>query len=1129
MSYSRYAELHCYSPFSFQRGASPISELLPRARDLGLTALAVTDRDGLYGAVRQWLQSRSMRGSEADRQHPVPTPVYGAELCLEDSSRVVALVRDTQGWRNLCTLISEGRGACEKGSSVISLNRLVERSSGLIFLSGGRFGPIDRALLGLDGMRAARVWRPRGPWGRGLGRRDGQPDSNSREPDSRGHPEPARRGISGLCRQAQERAELYAAHRDQPSERLRRAVAVAASFRDALGDRFLLEVQDHHLPEDQWLRSVMANIGTQLGLARVATNMVHYARAGDRCLQDVLTCIRTRSRLDNVGTRLLPNAHFRLKGPDEMARLFADDIEVVERTVDIAVECRFDLADLPYSFPVYPVPAGHSLQSFLENITWDGAKQRYGERLAGDPRIRAQLEHELDVIGRMGLAGYFLVVWDLVQECRRRGILCQGRGSAANSCVCYCLGITAVDPIRLDLLFERFLSEARGGYPDIDVDISNNRREEILQFVYQKYGREHAAMVCNIITYHPRSAVRDVGKVFGLSDEQIGPMCRELRHHRDTEALKQFYGVLAEADGAQGLGTFRQVLKYSDLLCGLPRHIGIHSGGIVISGLPLSEVCPIENAAMVDRTVLQWDKDDVAHAGLVKIDLLALGMLSAIQEAGELLALRSVDFDMAQLTYDDPRVYDMVCAADTVGLFQIESRAQMNTLPRLRPRTFHDLVVEVALIRPGPIQGDMVHPYLRRRQGREPVSYAHPSLQPILERTLGIPLFQEQAMKMAVATAGFSPAQADQLRKAMGFKRATGALENLFAEMLRGMRSNGIEPEVAQRICEQLRGFAAYGFPESHAASFALIVYASAWLKCYQAPAFFAALLNCQPMGFYSPATLVADARRHGVLVAPVSAAHSSWKWTLEGEFGMRAGFQQLRSFAEADGERIVAARAQGEFRSVADFCDRSGLDRDKLELLADAGAFDNFGVPRRQALWQVAGWRRRLPLEGPSRQESLPTLRPLAAIEQNLLDHHVSGFSAAEHPLTFIRAKLRELGVADSTDLLSMGHGAEVYSAGLVIARQRPDTASGTFFVTLEDECGFINLIVRPAVFERHERMLRQVRFMGCRGRVQSRDGVVHILAHEFEDLGRSGLLEGNGNQEPSGTWELVACRDFH
>jgi len=811
-----------------------------------------------------------------------------------------------------------------------------------------------------------------------------------------------------------------------------------------------------------------------------------------------------------------------------MARLFIDHPAAVERTVDVASECRFDLSAIPYSFPVYPVPEGHSLQSFLEDCTYRGAMDRYGARLESDSRIRDQLRHELQVIRRMGLAGYFLVVWDLVQECRRRGILCQGRGSAANSCVCYCLGITAVDPIHLNLLFARFLSEERGGFPDIDVDISNSRREEVLQFVYEKYGREQAAMVSNVITYHPRSALRDVGKVFGLSREQISSMSGELHHKKDTSELQDLYHSTLTTDAAGGQAIISQVLEYCDLLCGMPRHLGVHSGGVVISGKPLTRVCPIENAAMVDRTVLQWDKDDVAHTGLVKIDLLALGMLSAIEEASSLLAERSIRFDMAELSYDDARVYDLICAADTVGLFQIESRAQMNTLPRLRPRCFHDLVIEIALIRPGPIQGEMVHPYLRRRQGREPVSYAHPSLEPILERTLGIPLFQEQAMKMAVATAGFSPAQADRLRKVMGFKRASKELGDLFAEMLRGMKRNGLDDEVAQRVCDQLRGFAAYGFPESHAASFALIVYASAWLKRHQAPAFFAALLTCQPMGFYSPATLVADARRHGVLVEPVSVHRSSWRWTLEGECGIRAGFMQLRGFSESDGDRIVKERERGVFRSVASFCDRCCLTRDKLEALADSGALDCLGIDRRTALWQVSGWRRRLPLEGSAQQELLPGLQPMGRVEKNLLDHHLSGFSPKEHPLALIRSKLRARGIVDSASLQDVFDGAEVYVAGLVITRQRPQTAKGTFFVTLEDELGFVNLIVRCSLFEKHERLLRQVSFMACHGRLQRRDGVSHVLATGFEDLSGSGLLDDT-TQSMQGNWHVVSSRDFH
>ncbi len=1120
-----YAELHCYSPFSFQRGASSVPSLMQRARDLGLTALAITDRDGLYASVRQWQEGLSISRESIGLTQSFPSVVYGAELCLEDASRVVALVRDAEGWSNLCALISQGRGACEKGSSAISTQQLSDRCGGLTILSGGRFGPVDRALLGLDTTPDAVHWMPQGPWGRRLGQRDVQVGEEWRELVAH----EAVSHIEKACRAAQARSAARSHLRKCPEKRMNAALAIAARLRDALGDRFFLEVQDHCLPEDQWLRSMHSRIGEQLGLLRVATNMVHYAQPEDRCLQDIMTCIRTGKTLRAVSTGLLPNAHFCLKSPAQMVRLFEDDLSVVERTVELAAECCFDLSKIPYSFPVYPTPSDSSLQKVLEMNTYRGARERYGVRMEKDRRIRAQLGHELQVIARMGLAGYFLVVWDLVQECRRRGILCQGRGSAANSCVCYCLGITAVDPIHLELLFERFLSESRGGYPDIDVDISNSRREEVLQFVYEKYGREHVAMVSNVITYHPRSALRDVGKVFGLSKDQIQSISSELHSQRDTSEVQSLYQLPPELDSESIASPtlMSQVLEYSKRLCGMPRHMGIHSGGVVISGLPLSEACPIENAAMVDRTVLQWDKDDVAHAGLVKIDLLALGMLSAIEEATDLLAEQGIAFDMAKLTYDDARVYDLICEADTVGLFQIESRAQMNTLPRLRPRCFHDLVVEVALIRPGPIQGDMVHPYLRRRQGREPVSYAHPSLEPILSRTLGVPLFQEQAMKMAVATAGFTPSQADRLRKVMGFKRASEELEDLFSEMRRCMKLRGLDDEVAKRVCEQLRGFAAYGFPESHAASFALIVYASAWLKRHQSPAFFAALLNCQPMGFYSPSTLVADARRHGVQVEPVSVAHSQWFWTLEGTGGIRAGFVQLRGFSKKEAEVVLRQRERSAFRSVSDFCDRCALGRDKLETLADSGAFDCFGVDRRAALWQVSGWRRRLPLEGPRKQEPLPGLEPLGRMERNLLDHDTSGFSPRGHPLALIRDQLDDRGVVGSSSLQKQRDGIDVHVAGFVITRQRPRTARGVFFMTLEDEWGFVNLVVASSAFQRHERLLRQVHFLACHGRLQRRDGVTNVLAMEFEDLGRSGLL-ADSLRARSGGAKLFSSRDF-
>ncbi len=860
----------------------------------------------------------------------------------------------------------------------------------------------------------------------------------------------------------------------------------------------------------------------------MATNLVHYARPEQRRLQDVVSCIRLKTTLTEAGTRLLPNGNFGLASPAEMAARFADDPGAIAATIDIARDCVFDLADLPYAFPVYPVPGGATLQTHLEELVWEGAAVRYGDRLETDPRVRAQIRHELDVIGRMGLAGYFLIVWDVSQECRRRGILCQGRGSAANSCVCYCLRVTAVDPLKLNLLFERFLSEARGGYPDIDIDISNSKREEVLQFVYDKYGRDHCAMVCNVITYHPRSAIRDVGKAFGLGLDQVDRMAKSLSSFSGASDLAEVFGEGGAEAITDDAHTLTQVLHYTSALCGFPRHIGIHSGGVVISGVPIGEACPTENATMEDRTVLQWDKDDVAHAGLVKIDLLALGMLSVIQEAARLLARRGIVFDMADLTGDDAAVYDMICEADTVGMFQIESRAQMNTLPRLRPRCFYDLVVEVALIRPGPIQGEMVHPYLRRRDGLEPIEYLHPSLEPILKRTLGIPLFQEQAMKMAIATAGFSPGEADRLRKVMGFKRGNEELERLFGKMVEGMKANGIDEETAVRIRNQLRGFAAYGFPESHAASFALIVYASGHLKRYHHAAFTGGLLNCQPMGFYSAATLINDARRCGVVIEPLCVNRSDWRWRLEGERGLRAGLLQVKGLGEEDGLAVEEARrAAGPFASIGDFCDRVGLERTKLSRLADAGAFDVFGADRRQALWEVTGWRRRLPLEGPPKQVVLPGFVAQSKMELNLLDHSTAGFSPEQHPLTFVRKALTQRGIVTSQDLKQRRDGSWVTTGGLVITRQRPMTAKGTFFITLEDEVGFSNIIVHEKTFLKHRRLLSRVKFLQCSGKMQLQMGVVSIVAYEFIDLGKENLLQrAPANIEK---WATMPSRDFH
>ena len=1121
-----YAELHALSNFSFLRGASHPDVLLRRAQELGYHSLALTDRDGLHGAVRFWLASRRMGEEGGAQPQPPPRPIFGAELGLPDGSRVVALVRDREGWRNLSSLISQGRMACEKGSSVLPFERLVEHRAGLIFLSGGRFGPIDRILLGADGTRASQNHRPSGPWGLELG--------TLSESDGSAGSSAVSHAMAALRRTEKERAR----RRDDAAVRSRAGLLELARWRDAFGDAFFVEVQHHDLPEDDWLAALLGRWSDDLGVRRVATGFVHYARPEDRPLQDVLTCIRLHTTLDEAGTRLLPGDSFVLQPVAEVERRFAGDRAAVARTVEVAGACRFDLADLPYTFPEAPVPPGHDATSWLRELTWEGAEGRYQDRLHTDARIRVQIHHELGVIERLGLAGYFLIVWDIVRECRARGILCQGRGSAANSCVCFCLGITAVDPIRLDLLFERFLSEARGGWPDIDVDVSNSHREEILQYIYLRYGRTYAAMVANVIVYHPRSAIRDVGKAFGLGLDQVDRLAKATDHYQNPEQLMEVFGPEGENLVTDDGRILRQVLEMTQKICGFPRHLGIHSGGVVISGTPIVESCPVEAASMTDRTVLQWDKDDVAHTGLVKIDVLALGMLSVIQECTVLLRGHGVHFEMAGLTYDDPLVYDMICQADTVGLFQIESRAQMNTLPRLRPRCFYDLVVEVALIRPGPIQGDMVHPYIRRRQGKEAVTYSHPSLRPILERTLGIPLFQEQAMKMAIVAAGFSPAEADRLRKVMGFKRASDEMEALFEKMVEGMRRNGFDEKTARDVRNQLRGFAAYGFPESHAASFALIVYASAHLKCHQPGAFFAAMLNCQPMGFYSPASLIQDAKRRGVQVLPVCVQTSAARWTVPELRAIRAGLMQVEGLGEAPARVIEAERGRGgDYRSVEDFCDRaaadegrgrSGLDRGHMEHLALSGALSCFGPDRRQALWAVQGWRRKLPLEGPmGRGIQMPLFPRLSPAEQNLLDHRTTGFSGEGHPLMHLRDDLRVRAFLGSADLRGLPAGSRVSVAGIVMTRQRPQTAKGTLFITLEDEGGFINVVVWADTFERHRRLLRQVRFLAAWGRIDTQDGVIHLIADRFADLTRQEWAR-LGTRPREGI-EHLPSRDFH
>ncbi len=891
-------------------------------------------------------------------------------------------------------------------------------------------------------------------------------------------------------------------------------------------DRFHLALEHHGLPADARRCAAWIRHARDVDLSWVPVNAPWYACPRDRIVLDVLTCLRYGTTLEEADDRLPPNGEWYLKGAAHMRERWGR--EALLETVRVAERCRFHMTDLKPRLPPFEVPGGGDRNAFLRGLVEQGGRERYGDHL-GTRHLR-QIEHELRIIRRLELADYFLIMWDIVRFANRRGILVQGRGSAANSAVCYCLGITAVDPIGLDLLFERFLSESRHEPPDIDLDIAHRDREEILQYVYQKYGRRHAAMVCESITYRGKMAVRDAARALGFSSAESDRLSLEVDRGGAMDAARR----LAEGGAANAgldladprtIALIRTVAGLEDL----PRHRSIHVGGFVISDRPIGELVPVERASMADRTVIQWDKDDLDLPGFIKFDLLGLGMLTLLGDAIRTIRrTRGVSIDLARLPPDDPEVYDMICAADTVGVFQIESRAQMNTLPRVRPRCFYDLVVEVALIRPGPIQGDMVHPYLRRRNGEEPVTYLDPRLEPLLKRTLGVPLFQEQGMKVAIALAGFTPAQADNMRRAMGFKRSHQKMQQVERDLVEGLKRNDVAPDVAAQILKYLTAFANYGFPESHSASFALLVYASAYLKRYYAPEFYAALLNAQPMGFYSPGTLIHDARRHGVEVRPVDLAHSAWDSTLEGPQSrapgaldaepprssipaLRIGLRLVHGLGSRARENLQAARDEGPFCSVEDVLRRSGLGPSELRVLAEAGAFETLWPGRRQALWellrQARGDAGPLARRGPERAAPV---REMSPVERVAADYRCVGLSPEGHPMEFLRTRLERQGVLTAEDLRSRRSGDEVRVAGLAICRQVPGTAKGVMFVTLEDETGFSNCVVMPDVREGLRDTLRAPLLL-MEGVVENEQGVVNVLTRRafrldlHGDLGRS------------------------
>ncbi|MDQ8154287.1 MAG: PHP domain-containing protein [Gemmatimonadota bacterium] len=1182
-----YAELHCHSTFSLLDGASDPERLVERAVELGLPALALTDHDDLGGVVRFATAAKTANLAG----------IIGAELTVQmpDGARPMVLLAESgTGYANLSSLVTRARLDHPRGSPQVSLDTLARHADGLYALTGSPRGAVPQALL--------------------------------------------RRGRDAGCE-------------------------ALATLLDIFGRRVAVEVWDHAVPDERDLVRELLALARAMDVPWVVANDVHYARPTQRIAHDVLCALRHGETLASMGTRLRPNGEWYLKGYAQMRRRWQDDEAGLRQTLVIAERCAFRLADLKPRLPHFTLPPGVSEDEYLHLLVTQGAEERWGWRRTA--RHDKQLEHELTLIAKLGLAGYFLIVWDIVRFARREGILCQGRGSAANSAVCYCLGITAVDPIKLELLFERFLSEERTEAPDIDIDFAHRDRERVLQYVYDRYGREHAAMVCEHITWRGRSAVRDAARVLGFSPQQaeeLALVADRFSARRTAEALRamadgghqmadggrtppsaighppspadpfapevvdvagpanyhkhagvpsvadrlgmqfmpgtQAYqrmreereaqrhvaagavadgdvpslktagvdvpsreaaagprsGPRASRDGISASAAPHTLADIVEQLAEAPRHRGIHVGGFVLTEQPLRTIVPIEPAAMDGRTVIQWEKDDLDPVGLVKIDLLGLGMLTLLQDCIKYVrATRGVTIDLSQLDTRDQAVYDDLCNADTVGVFQVESRAQMNTLPRLKPRCFYDLVVEVALIRPGPIQGEMVHPYLRRRAGEEEVTYPHPSLEPVLKRTLGIPLFQEQGMQVAIAAAGFTAGEADVLRKAMGHKRSHQRMAAICEKMIAGMKANGIPEDIAQRIYQQINAFADYGFPESHAASFALIVYASAYLRHYYPAEYLCAILNAQPMGFYSEGTLVEDAKRHGVKVLGADVTRSGWDHQLICADGkivrpkdgvvftsaekqqrdnrettekqqsahlpsavchlpsapiVRLGLRSIRGLGPDARDRIGRARAGGAFRSIDDFVQRTRLDRRALRLLAESGALDAFvrdepvARRRRVALWKVLEAQRGT--GGPLAlfpEVSVPAALPAYTAPQlTEADYRLTGVSLHGHPMRHLRSVLGLNDVATARALLENGRdGAPVGMAGLVICRQRPGTAKGFVFLTLEDETGMVNVVVTPQGFERQALLISRTPLLLVRGVLQVEQRVVNIRAREF------------------------------
>jgi error-prone DNA polymerase len=1104
-----YLELRTSSAFSFLEAASLPEALIDQAARYGYSAIALLDRDGVYGAPRFHRAAlaagiRPIIGAEltlasAFAADPASAAAprgssslpYASHLSHLSHLRLPVLVESQEGYRNLCRLVTCMKLRAPKGEGALTIHDLEGRTSGLVALAGRDLLTAER--YGVGGLIDPLV------------------------------------GVFG-------RSNVY------------------------------VELQRHLLRDEDVDNRALIDLAGTFHVPIVATNGVRFADAAERPLFDVLTCIHHKTDLASAGKKLARNAERYLKPPEDMARLFRDLPDVAAATQTLAERLQYTMADLGYRFPEYPVPPGETPTSFLRKLADLGARERYRPY---HERARAQMTRELDLIERLDLAGYFLIVWDIVNFCRQNDILVQGRGSAANSAVCYSLGITAVDPVGMDLLFERFLSEERGEWPDIDLDLpSGDRRERVIQHVYEKYGRLGAAMTANVITYRGRSAAREVGKTLGIDPAQVDRLAKVMNQFEFVDPADTLGRRMIDAGCDVSHPTFRLFADLWRRMQDLPRHLGQHSGGMVICQGQLDSVVPLENASMPGRVVIQWDKDDCADMGLVKVDLLGLGMMAVLQDAIDLVNHPKPILDLAHLPPDDPDVYRMMREADTIGVFQVESRAQMATLPRLKPERFYDLVVQVAIIRPGPIVGQMVHPFLNRRAGREPVTYPHPLLEPILARTLGVPLFQEQLLRMAMVTAGFSGGQAEDLRRAFGFKRSERRMKQVEVKLREGMAQQGIGGDVAEQIISSITAFALYGFPESHAASFALLAYASAYLKVHFPAAFYAAMLNNQPMGFYSPATLVKDAQRRGVRFTGIDVQHSDWLCRVDRDGSVRLGLRYVNGLREVVGKSIEAARPPSHlshlshpvcpkcgcddqsmietvragsyfcntcshdwshpshlahpshpahrFRSVDDLVNRTAIRREELQTLADIGAFASFGYERREALWQVekavrpAGELFENPEPGtnpePSTQNPEPRpspLPPMSSEERLVADYAGTHLTIGPHPMAMRRSELATRGVLRAIDLSRARNGRRIRVAGSVITRQRPGTAKGFVFLTLEDETGIANIIVRPDLFDRERFKILEEPFLLVDGVLQNQDGVTSVKAERLHGLG--------------------------